>query len=124
MGNCCQPHVVETGPGVTSYYVNNGTPQKTSKKKKTNFTQYPGQKRPINDPYVPPESDFTKVDGTTMVATKRFINYRGGNALVLVDDDKSPSRLPKKDSKEYVSGRSLTVLLLCLLDNVLLFFLL
>jgi hypothetical protein len=103
MGNCCQPQAVETGLGVTSYVVNNGTPQKNAKKKK-NFTQYPGQRRPINDPYVPPESDFTKVDGDTMVATKRFINYGGGNALVLVDDDNSPSSLPKKNTKEYVSG--------------------
>jgi hypothetical protein len=103
MGNCCQPQAVETGLGVTSYVVNNGTPQKNAKKKK-NLTQYPGQRRPLNDPYVPPESDFANVDGATMVATKRFVNYGGGNALVLVDDDNSSSSLPKKNTKEYVSG--------------------
>ncbi len=97
MGNCCQPQAVETGLGVTSYVVNNGTPQKNTKKK--NYAQYPGQRRPVNDPYVPPESDFTKVDGATMVATKRFINYGGGNALVLIDDDHSPSSVTKKRYK-------------------------
>mmetsp|Transcript_28178 Transcript_28178/g.40353 ORF Transcript_28178/g.40353 Transcript_28178/m.40353 type:complete len:180 (+) Transcript_28178:56-595(+) len=104
MGNCICPQseAVETGPGVTSY-AGNGTSQKPAKKK-TNYAQYPGQTRPVNNPYVPHESEFQKADNGTMVATKRFINYGGGNALVLVDDDNSsPPSAPKQESKEYVS---------------------
>ena len=104
MGNCrSQSAAVETGTGI-KYLV----PDTKPPKKKTNYTQYPGQKRPVNDPYVPQDSEFKKVDANTKVATKRFVNYGGGNALILVDDD-SPAYNHEQNSvaepqAQYVSG--------------------
>ena len=102
MGNCrsTQSTAVETGTGIT-YTV----PDTKQPKKKKNFTQYPAHKRPVNDPYVPHESAFKQVDETTRVATERFVNYGGGNALVLVDDHSPVQQEQKLDAqKQYVSG--------------------
>ena len=57
------------------------------KKKKTLGGAYPGQRTPIHAPYAPPPGDFSKPYGetatVTSTATAHFIQYGGGNALVL-----------------------------------------
>ena len=61
------------------------------KKKKTLGGAYPGQRTPTHAPYTPPPTDFSKPYGdtttstatSTATATAHFIQYGGGNALVL-----------------------------------------
>mmetsp|Transcript_6300 Transcript_6300/g.7729 ORF Transcript_6300/g.7729 Transcript_6300/m.7729 type:complete len:222 (-) Transcript_6300:198-863(-) len=54
------------------------------KEKKKLGGSYPGNRRPQNAPYMPPQSDYQKVDGQ-MQATAHFVAYGGGNALTLMD---------------------------------------
>mmetsp|Transcript_15400 Transcript_15400/g.22684 ORF Transcript_15400/g.22684 Transcript_15400/m.22684 type:complete len:166 (-) Transcript_15400:27-524(-) len=62
-------------------------PQTGQRKKKKQFGgAYPGQRRPVQAPYIPDESQFTKVDSNTRVATQHFVSYGGGNALVLANN--------------------------------------
>lgn len=74
------------------------------KKKKKLGGAYPAQRRPQKNPYVPDESEFNKVDGTTSTATAHFVACGGGNALVLMN---KPNRPPPDavgaEKKEYIS---------------------
>ena len=53
------------------------------KKKKTLGGAYPGQRTPTHAPYTPPTSDFQPNGAGMSTATAHFIQYGGGNALVL-----------------------------------------
>jgi hypothetical protein len=76
----------------------------TGKPKKKLGGDYPGNRRPQQAPYAPPQSDFQKVDGNTSQATAHFVAYGGGNALVLVDDANSPPQAASGGpAKEYIS---------------------
>jgi len=76
----------------------------TGKEKKKLGGAYPGNRRPQQAPYAPPQSDFQKVDGNTSEATAHFVSYGGGNALVLVDDANSPPQMASGGpAKEYIS---------------------
>lgn len=79
----------------------------TGKEKKKLGGAYPGNRRPQQAPYAPPQSQFQKVDGNTSQATAHFVAYGGGNALVLVDDANSPPQVASgSPAKEYISGKS------------------
>jgi hypothetical protein len=68
---------------------------------------YPGQRRPANQPYLPPASEFGK-DGQ---AVTHFVAFGGGNALTLVKQDGSHQPEAGKAQSEYIQG---TLRLLCL----------
>jgi hypothetical protein len=58
-------------------------PHTGQKKTKTKLGgAYPGNRRQANKPYTPPASQFTNGQ-----ATAHFVNYGGGNALVLKQDN-------------------------------------
>mmetsp|Transcript_13927 Transcript_13927/g.19574 ORF Transcript_13927/g.19574 Transcript_13927/m.19574 type:complete len:205 (+) Transcript_13927:198-812(+) len=75
------------------------TGQKKEKKKLGG--SYPGNRRPQNAPYMPPQSDFQKVDGQ-MQATAHFVAYGGGNALTLMDKPNQGPQASGAGSPEYV----------------------
>jgi hypothetical protein len=79
----------------------------TGEKKKKLGGAYPGNRRPQQAPYAPPQSDFQKVDGNTAQATAHFVSYGKGNALVLVDHANAPPQLATGvPQKEYIQGMS------------------
>jgi hypothetical protein len=63
---------------------------------------YPGQRRPPNQPYLPPASEFGK-DGQ---AVAHFVAFGGGNALTLVKQDGSHKPEAGKAQSEYIQGTS------------------
>lgn len=66
---------------------------------------YPGQRPPTHAPYTPPASDFGKIGAGVSTATTHFIQYGGGNALVLgTSPNVTPQVGPSSASKPlYVS---------------------
>jgi hypothetical protein len=78
----------------------------TGETKKKLGGNYPGNRRPQQAPYVPPQTEFHKVDGDTAQATAHFVAYGGGNALVLVDQANAPPQLATgAPQKEYIQGK-------------------
>jgi hypothetical protein len=77
------------------------TPASNKKTKKAKASQYPGNKRPVNNPHVPNESEFN--GNNTGGVTKHFVNYGGGNALTLVDGP-LPNSQNNAAGKQYVQG--------------------
>jgi len=77
--------------------------------KKTKITQYPGNRRPLNEPYVPAVSEFAynATNGQSGV-TKHFVNYGGGNALTLVDGP-PPSNETTSSGKQYIQGEAIVL---------------
>jgi hypothetical protein len=70
---------------------------------------YPGQRRPTNQPYLPPASEFGK-DGQ---AVTHFVAFGGGNALTLVKQDGSHQPEFGKAQSEYIQGTLRLLLLMC-----------
>jgi hypothetical protein len=82
----------------------------TGEKKKKLGGAYPGNRRPQQAPYAPPQSDFQKVDGNTAQATAHFVSYGKGNALVLVDHANAPPQLATGvPQKEFIQGTLLNL---------------
>lgn len=84
----------------------------TGKEKKKLGGAYPGNRRPQQAPYQPPQSEFQNGQ-----ATAHFVAYGGGNALVKVDQANSPPQLASGDpAKEYISGK-----FWCLFQNIIVY---
>lgn len=75
-----------------------------TKKKQKLGGAYPAQRRPTKQPHVPDASEFApSIDGKTETATLHFVQYGGGNALVLKDRPNRPPNSFVQPKPEFIS---------------------